>query len=356
MCHEGQDLHTGFMPQILSNLAHSIAKKEQIVKLYRPFTGRIAAVLIVACAAAFSIMGQKAQAGRSGVAAKDTPPPPTAKGNNLYCAGFIQVSPMATGNMIVGSDDEADKYTFAAHDLMYINMGSNKGVNVGDVFAVVRPRGQFRSRWTTKGDLGFYVQELGALEVVRVKQDVSVARIKSSCDNFLLGDIVQPIEKRTSPVVDTRGNLDVFSDPSGKARGRVVLARDGAEMISRDFIAYVDLGSDDNVRVGDTLTVFRPLGKGNLFQYPQVEDVGTRDYGYHSDVYSGGKYSNQAARKAGDTATGNTVTTRRAKQGRPELRKVVGEAVVLNVKERTATVVITRVAQEIHTGDWVEIK
>ena len=35
---------------------------------------------------------------------------------------------------------------------------------------------------------------------------------------------------------------------------------------------------------------------------------------------------------------------------------VVGEAVVLNVKERTATVVITRTAQEIHTGDWVEIQ
>jgi hypothetical protein len=37
-------------------------------------------------------------------------------------------------------------------------------------------------------------------------------------------------------------------------------------------------------------------------------------------------------------------------------RKVVGEAVVLNVQSRTATVVITRVAQEIHTGDFVEVK
>ena len=46
----------------------------------------------------------------------------------------------------------------------------------------------------------------------------------------------------------------------------------------------------------------------------------------------------------------------KAKLGRPDIRKVVGEAVVLNVKERTATIVITRTAQEIHTGDWVEIQ
>ena len=50
------------------------------------------------------------------------------------------------------------------------------------------------------------------------------------------------------------------------------------------------------------------------------------------------------------------MTTAKAKEGRPFLRKVVGEAVVINVKERTATVVITRNAQEIHTGDWVEIQ
>ena len=45
-----------------------------------------------------------------------------------------------------------------------------------------------------------------------------------------------------------------------------------------------------------------------------------------------------------------------AKAGRPDLRKVVGEAVVLSVKEKTATIVITRTGQEIHPGDWVEIQ
>jgi hypothetical protein len=37
-------------------------------------------------------------------------------------------------------------------------------------------------------------------------------------------------------------------------------------------------------------------------------------------------------------------------------RKIVGEIVVLDVNVRTATAIITRVAAEVHTGDWVEIQ
>jgi len=134
------------------------------------------------------------------------------------------------------------------------------------------------------------------------------------------------------------------------------MSRDGAEMLGRDFIAYVDLGMDDNTQIGDRLTVYRPLGKGNITQTPQKEAVSARDESFQSDVYRGGKFSNQAQRRDGDKAEGRVVTSFEAKQNRPELRKVVGEAVVLNVKERTATIVITKTAQEVHTGDWVEIQ
>jgi len=288
---------------------------------------------------------------------KEAPKPTAVAGRtNLYCAGYIQQSAISTGNRIVGGVNESDGYNYGEKDYVYINMGSDKGVNVGDVFAVVRPKGRVDSRWTSKKDIGFYVQEVGALEVVRVKGEVSVARVKTSCDSFLLGDLVQLSSNRISPLSQTRPALDLFADPSGKARGRILMARDGAEMLSRDFVAYVDLGVDDNVQIGDRLTVYRPLEMGNPLQYPQKEAASARDEGYQSDEYRGGKFSNQTSRKSGDKADGRVVTTAMAKEGRPDLRKIVGEAVVLNVKERSATIVITRTAQEIHTGDWVEIQ
>ena len=284
-------------------------------------------------------------------------PMTVASRNNLYCAGYVQTSPIDTANKLVGAVEEQDKFLYAENDVLYINMGSNKGVQVGDMMAVVRPRGKVETRWTKKEDLGFYVQEVGAVEVIRVKNEVSVVRVKTSCDNLLLGDLVQPMQQRTSPMHENRGPLDLYGDPSGKAMGRVFMARDSQEALSRDQIVYVDLGADNNVQIGDRLTVFRPLGKGNLFISDEDESVSARDEGFQSREYRGGKFSNQAARKSGDKARGRVVTTEKAKEDRPaNLRKVVGEMVILNVKEKTATAVITRTAQEIHTGDWVEVQ
>ncbi|HEX8637003.1 MAG TPA: hypothetical protein VF692_02990 [Pyrinomonadaceae bacterium] len=280
-----------------------------------------------------------------------------AAGNNLYCAGFVQTAAVNTANRIVGAQEEQERNIYAQGDYLYINMGANRNVRVGDMFAVIRPRGQVETRWTRKRNLGFYVQEVGAVEVIKVKADVSIARVKTSCDNLLLGDLLQPIEQRTSPMFRQKEPLDVFADPSGKASGRIFMARDGREMLGREQIVYIDLGAEDRVQVGDALTVYRPLGRGNLFENDEDESVSARSEGFQSDEYRGGKFSNQAARKSGGEARGKVVTTEEAKSDRPaNLRKIVGEIVILNVREKTATAVITRTAQEIHTGDMVELQ
>jgi hypothetical protein len=174
---------------------------------------------------------------------------------------------------------------------------------------------------------------------------------------MLLGDLLVPFQERRSAPYVQRPMLDRFADPTGKANGRIFLARDGQEAVTRDQIIFVDLGTEDGVNPGDYLTIYRPLGKGNLFINDEDESVSARDEGFQSDVYRGGKFSNQAARKYGSQANRAVVTTEMAKEYRPEgLRKVVGEGVIVNVREKTATVVITRTAQEIHTGDWVELQ
>lgn len=278
-----------------------------------------------------------------------------AEGNNLYCAGYVQSSPIDTGTRIVGSWNEQDGNNYAQFEYVYMNVPAG-GAKVGDVFAVVRPKGQVKTKWTKKSNLGFLVQEVGTVEVVRVKSDVVVAKIQTSCDGFMLGDLIRPVENRQSPMFQNRPALDLFGDPSGKASGRLFMAQEGRETLSRENIVYVDLGADDNVRVGDYLTVFRPLGMGNPFENDEDYKPNAKSYGYESFEYKGGKFSTMAARKSGDTANGRVVTSEKAKEGRPFIRKVVGELVVLNVKEKTATAVVVRNAQEIHTGDWVEIQ
>jgi len=335
-------------------LNKKIQTQENIVKVVNHSTRRTIISLAAIAAFALTAFGQRSS-GPTMVYGPERPNLPVAGNTNMYCAGYIQYGPVSTGNRIIGASGEADGYNFTQNGDVYINMGSNKGVNVGDTFSVVRPRGHVESRWTSK-DVGFYVQEVGALQVIKVKSNHAIARIKTSCESFLLGDLVQPTENRVSPIAVPRPALDLYGDPSGKAMGRILMSRGGAETLSTNSVVYVDLGADASVSVGDHMTVFRPLGKGNPLQIPLKETVSERDEGYQSETYRGGKFSNQGSRKSGDHANGKMVTTYDAKSGRPALRKIVGEAVVLNVKERSATILITRNAQEIHTGDWVELQ
>lgn len=283
--------------------------------------------------------------------------------NAVYCGGFVQTAGVDTSRRIVGAYNEQDGHIFSEGNVVYLNTGANNGVKVGDIMSVTRPRGKVNTKWTNKGSLGFLVDEVGLVEVIRVKGESSVARIKTSCDNFLLGDLVQPWQLRPVPVMTERPALDLYGDPNGKAIGRLFMARGNYEALSPEQIVYVDLGAEDNVKVGDYLTVFRPLGKGNPFYKTQTnflkaadESVEARISDYGSSVYKGGEFSNQTARKSGDHAGGKVVTTSKAKEGRGSIRKVVGEMIILNVKERTATAMITRTAQELHTGDYVEVQ
>ena len=218
--------------------------------------------------------------------------------------------------------------------------------------------GNARPKLATGGSLGVYTQELGRLRVVRVRDRVSVAEVMLSCSDLLLGDTLRPLPQRQVPAARADAALDRFAEPTGKQTGHIVLARDGREALSRDQIVFLDLGAEDNVRVGDYLTVFRPEGHGIL-----VEDGGeiaaNARRGFQSDEFQGGGFSNQSQRvkDVNGSKYGATVKTHSIKHRRPPVpRLVVGEVVVLHVEGRTATAVVTRVAQEIHTGDAVEMQ
>ena len=284
---------------------------------------------------------------------------PVAARNNLYCAGYIQTAPVSADFEVVGAEDEREQNVYAEGEYVYVNRGASAGVKVGDVFAVVRPQGRFKTKFSGKKNLGIFVQETGAVEIVKVKENVSVARVKTSCEGVLLGDLLQPMTERVSPVYQQRPALDLFREPNGKAQGSIVLSRDGREALTAEQVVYIDLGAEDEVKVGDYFTVYRPLGKGGVLNSDQKESVSARDDGFRSERFSSGGFSILAPRRkvSGESSSDSIVTRREAKTRRPAgLRQVVGELVVLNVKERTATALITRSAMEIHPGDRVELQ
>lgn len=288
-------------------------------------------------------------------------PTRAARNSELYCAGYIEYAPNYSALELVGGEEEQEQYSYSAGDFVYIRGGSEQGVRVGDEFTVVRPRGQFKSKLSKKdGWLGVVTQEVGRLRVVEVKEKVSVALVAGACDLLLLGDLLRSAPRRESPAAQNEGGFDRFADPNGKPLGRIILARDGREMFALEQIVYIDLGAEDDVRVGDRLTVYRPVGKGGVTRFREEEVSPSASYGFESEVFRGGKLSINAPRVQRPNENGihgPMQTTAKVKRQRPALpRKNVGEMVVLNVQRRTATAVITRAVQELHTGDYVEVK
>ena len=284
---------------------------------------------------------------------------PVARDSEMYCAGYIETSPVSGGLELVGGAQEQEQNSYALGDLVFINGGAQAGVRVGQEFEVVRPRGQFKSVLSDKkGSLGVFTQELGRLRVVDVKEKVSVAEVVHSCEMMLLGDLLKPAGVIAAPPAREASASESFVMPSGKPRGHIVLARDAREMVSLDQIVYIDLGTEDNLHAGDRLLIYRKASRGRVVDFPEEITPGGSG-GFESYVFRGGKFSNKSQRvrdmKSG--SKGQPIETPEIKRTRPEMpRKVVGEIVVLNVQGRAATALITRAAQEIHTGDEVEIK
>ena len=289
-------------------------------------------------------------------------PPPLATDKDLYCAGYIRYEPFPRTAQIVGAEQEQERRVFTQGAYVYIDAGTEQGIREAQEFAIVRPRGKLKGVYAQKkNSLGVYVQEIGRLRIVKVLNQVSVAEIVSSCEEALLGDLLTDVPHRASPMQQALTTLDRFTNPSGgKPTGRIIMARDGREMVTRNDIVYIDLGAEDNLKIGNYLTIYRKVGTGNNVNVQNEEMAAGRKGGFQTRQFRGGGFSINAtrARETSDGVfKGRPITTTEIKHRRPSLpSKIVGEMVILNVQTRTATGIITQVAQDVHTGDFVEVQ
>ena len=182
--------------------------------------------------------------------------PVTVAGQStLYCAGYIRYQKLQHMPEIVGAQEEQEQRTYADGDIVYLNEGSQQGIKEGQTFQIIRPRGTVKGvHKHKKGFLGIYVQDVGQLQVFKVRANTSVAKITFTCDAALLGDLLAPVPDRESPQPRT-AELDRYGDPTGKQTGRLMMAKDSREMVTRNDVVYIDLGGEDQIKAGDYLTI-----------------------------------------------------------------------------------------------------
>jgi hypothetical protein len=272
---------------------------------------------------------------------------------DLYCAGFISDRPLTPEFYIVGGEKESEQNWYTTTNVVYLNYGAKHGASVGESLYVVRLKGKYENPFTGK-NLGRHYEEVGMLRILAVQRNVSTARVEVSCFPIRFGDFVRPYLGYVAPTPREYMPLNRYDLPSGKLSGQIILARDHRnQLVDRDIV-YLDIGDTNGVKLGQYYTVYRDPGKheglvGYQFN-PFTEDDDDfphRVPEYSDDRYRGSDFSILKGKPDQDDVIEN-------RKGLP--RKVVGELIVIRVEEKSATAVITRVTQEVHIGDYVELQ
>jgi len=262
-------------------------------------------------------------------------PIPQVDYSTVNCSGFVSNEKVPDEMRIVSAEQSNYKITFARGDYVHINRGMDKGVRVGDRFSVVRPVKDPTDvpwfKWQQKllKAMGTIYLDAGQLRVVSVQPKISIARVSFSCEFMQRGDILVPYQDRPAPPYKDPAAFDHFAPVSGKPVAMVVAGKDYGQIYGKLTPVYVNLGTNQGVKVGDYFRIFR-------YQGSHAETV-AMDNGYQYKLYGFGS--------APQRYEWNDLP-----------REVLGEGIVLSVSRNSSTMMITFSNLEVYAGDYVEIE
>jgi hypothetical protein len=274
------------------------------------------AVTLLAVLLAVSAVTAEAQ--QSGPA---SPSIPAAVRSQLECSGFVSGAPLARDWFVAGgADDDFQSLVrqFVQGDSIYVSPRSRGGeIAAGDEYRVVRPaRELFRmTHYQGQGRelkrLGIPYSDIAKVKVTHVNSEGAVAKVVSSCEPIVPGDILVPFEPRAIPQYTVTKPLDLFILPDKyKVQGRITASRDNFGNIGREIIIYVDFGEMQGTLPGRRLRIYK----------------------LSSPKGTGSKTTQQAP---------------------PE---TVGEAIVLSVETKSCVAIVISSYREISAGDYVELE
>ncbi len=266
------------------------------------------------------------------------------------CAGYIgEAAPEDL--QIVGSEKEAYVREFSQGDLVYINRGRDANLQTGAEYQIVRNIGPVYDLADRRRKLGTLVQELGVLRITEVRDTSATGEITLICTGTVnLGDVLIPYERRPIPTARPYRPLSVVGAPTGRATGQILAGQLGREQLARNDVVYINLGADNGLKVGDYLTVYRPLASDPITRFRDDNIGPPRNDGFSSDRFGTRDNSSLGSSKKGYPQ----VAERTPRSELP--RTLVGEIVIIRTEANTSVGVITRTTREAVVGDRVELQ
>jgi LysM repeat protein len=215
----------------------------------------------------------------------------------LGSEGFIAPERIRAAGSILGAHTE--KMLYSEGDLVFISLGEGAGVEVGQRFTVYRQLDEITHPETGR-TMGLRTMQLGILEVVSVLPRISRARIIASYNAIDKGSFIIPFQPYERHIV-AQPILDDFS-------GFVITPTREVSIVGEHQTIFIDRGSRHDVQIGHQFEIYRPV---------------------------------PAER---DTVTGNMMAL-------PP--KIIGQGVVVDTQNQTATALVTNSRDFIERGDRI---
>jgi hypothetical protein len=221
---------------------------------------------------------------------------------DVYCSGYLGERSEVFPGAIVSAEKEKSQTFFMLGDIVYLDIGTQDGVQAGMEFTVVRP-GQPVNEWgSVREVVGRLYETPSRVRVICAQERAAIAEISYSCTDTQIGDFITSFEPVPVPLVRRTQLVTMCDVPNGKVTGHIVETRDRVVPVGTNTVVFLDLGEADGLNPGDFLTVYRPSGR--------AEGV----------------------------------------------RTILGEASILMTKSRTSVAIITGMSDTMGVGDSVELK
>ena len=183
---------------------------------------------------------------------------PTAA--DIYCAGFITKDRIPDANYVNGGMETPTSTKFERGEIVYLAGG---GYQAGQLYSIVREMRDVNEYEIYPGErkilaaTGRPYGEIGRVRIVDTRSHSAIAQVEFSCDPINPGDVAVPFVEKPPVTFRVPGHFDRFAPANGKLSGRVVLGKDFDSILGTGMKLYLNMGSNQGVKVGDYFRVVR---------------------------------------------------------------------------------------------------
>lgn len=213
--------------------------------------------------------------------------------------GYLLEDKLRPAGMIIST--HLNRQILGEDDIVYTDLGRTTGGKVGDRYSIFK-KGAPISHPMTNQIVGYKVTPLGTLQIVELEDKVSKAIITKSYEEIGPGAYLMPYTEPLRAIALKSADRDLT--------GYIVETKSGNKAIASGDIAYLDLGKNQGLQVGNMVYVIR-------------------------DVYPDPKFI--------DVPVGKLPS------------EVIGAMVVVDIGPNTSTALVVKSIDTIYRGDRVEL-